>query len=53
LTTSDASLLDSDVTVRDAREQWEATPVSELESPSPDERNRGREREHAFEGDAG
>lgn len=53
LTGSDASLLDSGVTLRAAREQWEATPVAELESPRPDEGDRRREREHAFEGDVG
>lgn len=53
LTGSDASLLDSDVTLRDAREQWGATPVSAVESGREGERDRRGEREHAFEGEAG
>lgn len=53
LTDSDASLLDSDITIRAAREQWGAAPVSDLESAQRDVRDRRREREHAFEGDVG
>lgn len=46
-----AELLDDDVTLRDAREQWEAMPVPQV---APDERERParytrREREHAYE----
>lgn len=48
-TGTDADLLDGDVTVRDAREQWDATPVSEVTAPG--ESDRRREVDHAFEGD--
>lgn len=48
---SDARLLDADVALRDAREQWDAEPVSELASTegAPGARGSERAREHAFE----
>lgn len=42
----DAELFDEGVTLRDAREQWDATPVAEVASSG----DRQREREHASEG---
>lgn len=46
----DAGLLEEDVTVRDAREQWEATPVAAVaEDPGVGEHRP----EHAVEGEAG
>jgi hypothetical protein len=46
---SDAALLDDGVTLRTAREQWEATPVSALAEDGTGRRE--RERDHAVEGD--
>ena len=47
LTDSDAAVLDSDISLRDAREQWDAAAVEALASPG--ERERRDAREHAFE----
>jgi hypothetical protein len=46
---ADAALLDDGVTLRTAREQWEATPVSALTAEGADRRE--RERDHAVEGE--
>lgn len=47
VTGSDAELLDADVSLRDAHQQWDADPVAEVGGSSGGERERVRE--HAFE----
>lgn len=46
---TDADLLDADLTLRDAREQWDAEPVSSLSDGREQSAAERHEREHAFE----
>lgn len=48
-----AELLDEAVTLRDAREQWDAAAVSAVAPPTERDREHTRAREHASEGGPG